>query len=74
MDIAEAEDNLSGAYSQSTDFIMEIGLQSNWHNEVNQKVSEIYSGPRLLFIYFFLINQTSTSFEIVLKADSGQMT
>lgn len=51
MDIAEAEDNLSGAYSESTDFIMEIGLQSNWHNEVNQKVSEIYSGPRLLFFF-----------------------
>lgn len=73
MDIAEAEDNLSGACSESTDFIMEIGLQSNWHNEVNQKVSAIYSGTRLLFI-FFLNNQTSTSFEIVLKADSGQMT
>lgn len=57
MDIAEAEDNLSGAYSQSTDFIMEIGLQSNWHNEVNQKVSEIYSGPRLLFIYFFSLTK-----------------
>lgn len=52
MDIAEAEDNLSGACTESTDFIMQIGLQSNWHNEVYQKVSQIYSGPRLLFIFF----------------------
>lgn len=36
MDIAKTEDNLSGAYSESTDFIMEIGPQPNWHNEVNQ--------------------------------------
>lgn len=37
------EDNLSGAYSEFTDFIMEIGLQHNWHNEVNQEVSYICS-------------------------------
>lgn len=43
MDIAKMEDNLSGAYSESTDFIMEIGLEPNWHNEVNQKVSDICS-------------------------------
>lgn len=43
MDIAKTEDNLSGAYSESTDFIMEIGLQPNWHNEVNQKMSNICS-------------------------------
>lgn len=42
-DIAKMEDNLSGAYSEFTDFIMEIGLQRNWHNEVNQKVSYICS-------------------------------
>ncbi len=43
MDIAKMEDNLSGAYWESTDFIVEIGLQPDWRNEVNQTVSDICS-------------------------------
>lgn len=43
MDIAKIEDNLSGAHSENTDFIMEIALQPNWHNEVNQKDADICS-------------------------------
>ena len=43
MDIAKMEDNLSGAHSENTDFIMEIALRPNWHNEVNQKDADICS-------------------------------
>lgn len=53
MDIAKTEDKLSGAYTESTDFIMETGLQPNWHNEVNPKVSDICSASYQWSLYFF---------------------
>lgn len=37
------EDNLSAAYSEFTDFIMEIGRRCNCRDEVNQEVSHICS-------------------------------
>lgn len=43
MDIAKTEDNLSGACYESTDFIMGISRQRNWHNEVKHNVSDICS-------------------------------
>lgn len=63
MDIVEVEDNLSSACSENTDSILEISLQPNWHNEVNQKVSDIDSGGRFLVnLYVFLTKLTSPSF------------
>lgn len=37
-DIAKMEEHFSGAYSEFPYFIVEIGVQPNWHNEVNHRV------------------------------------
>lgn len=68
MDIAITEDNLSGAYSESPDFIMEVGLlQHNWHNEVNGKMADLCSAvlqqiPLTYSSLFFFLETVLKSF------------
>lgn len=77
MDIAKMEDNLSGAHWESTDFIMEIGLQPDWHNEVNQAgVRHLFCWLPMdyFFFHFFLKSVTLASFEVILIAGPDRIT